>query len=294
MSNDEVERLSERAAIVKEVLTHRRSVRQFRSEPLNPAHLLDILESAIYAPSGSNSQHQRFLVIEDKNELEALGKMRFVWPYPTAGEVRKKKPAGLIGGAAAAVVVFADAAFTDGRDNGEYYVWEALEIQNCSASIENMLNMAAALGVGSCWLSAGERMTRTRMLSGRTWSAAFARYAVPESYKIQAIVVLGYPRASLDQLGYPKGEREHGATFWEETKRRPVDHYLVKKRELATGPAINLSTVDRLKLRAASLISDVLLRLLRRVERTVYDVEIKRALSEWISHNIGGGSAKGS
>lgn len=275
--------LESRAGIVKQILLNRRSVRQYRDKCLKSEHLNDIIEAAVYAPSGSNAQNQRFLVIEDKEDLHALGRLRFVWPYPTAGAMRQKRPAGLIGGAAAAIVVFADAALTDGRDNGEYYIWESLEIQNCSASIENMLNMAAALGIGSCWLSASERMSRTRLLSGRSWGEAFARYDVPHSYKVQAVVILGYPRGGLDKSGFPKGEKAHGATFWQGTARRPLDYYLVKRRELVPEPEIQLAVIDRLALSAASKAIGLLLWMLRKVESLVYDIEIRRALADVIA-----------
>lgn len=276
----------ERSLIVKEVLLHRRSVRQFSEEKIERQHLLDILEAAIYAPSGSNSQNQRFLVVEDKEELEALGRHRFIWPYPTAGQMRAKRPAGLIGGAAVAIVVFADASLTDGRDIGEYYIWESLEIQNCAASIENMLNMATALGIGSCWLSAGERMSRTRLVTDRSWAEVLASYDVPETYKIQGIVILGHPRAALDQHGYPRGEKEHGATHWQKTNRRTIDHYLVKRRDLSRMPPIVLSRLDRANLRIASMVSRGLLHLMKRVDAFVHDIEIKRALKDMIANQV--------
>ena len=272
-----------RGKIVKEVLLKRRSVRQYRDQKLSPEQINDILEAAIFAPSGSNSQNQRFLVIEDKEELKRLGRLRFVWPYPTAGKMRQKNPAGLIGGAAVAIVVFADAAFTEARDIGEYYIWESLEIQNCSASIENMLNMATALGVGSCWLSASERMSRTRLLSGRSWAKAFPKYNVKKSYKVQGVVILGYPRGGHDEAGFAKGEKEHGATFWQTTERRSLDHYLVKRREVSDELNIQLTKKDRILLSAASKVSGLLLLMLRWVDNLVYDIEVKGALSEVIS-----------
>ncbi|MFO7665566.1 MAG: nitroreductase family protein [Desulfobacterales bacterium] len=271
-----------RAAIVKDVLLNRRSVRQFQNQPLKREHLNDIIEAAIYAPSGSNTQNQRFLVIEDKNELRALGNIRFIWPYPTSGNIREKKSYGLIGDAAAAILVFADAALTDARDIGEYYIWESLEIQNCAASIENMLNMAAAHGVGSCWLSASEKMTRTRLLSGHTWVKALAPYYIPETYKIQGIVILGYPRGGLNEAGFPKGEKEHGATFWRETKRKEISHYLVQKRSFAPDVCIHISWQDRLILKASSKIIKLLLLIVRIFERRVYSIEINHALADII------------
>ena len=268
-----------RAEILKTVLLNRRSVRQFETRALESEHIRDILESAIHAPSGSNSQNQRFLIINEQQELDALGNIRFVWPYPTSTKMRTKKPSGLIGGAATAIVVFADAALTDARDNGEYYIWESIEIQNCAASVENMLNMATALGIGSCWLSASENMTYTRLLSGKSWAHALASYDIPDSYKIQAVVILGYPQQGLDTNGFPQGEKAHGATFWDKTERKELSHYLIEKRDLNRHNQQSITTTENITLLFISKIISFMLSAVHKLERLIYRIEVKKALS---------------
>lgn len=268
-----------RSEILRSILINRRSVRQFAEMPLRPEHLKIIIEAGIYAPSGSNSQNQRFLVIENAEEKTALGSIRYVWPYPTAEKVRKKKPAGLIGGAATVIVVFADASLNDHRNNGEYYIWEPLEIQNCAASIENMLNMATALGVGSCWLSASEYMTRTRLLNKKSWATALSNYDVPPWYKIQGVVILGYPRRELNADGFPKGDKEHGASIWASTARKEIDYYLIGKRTAVPETLWPLSNLQNLKLRVLSRSSGLLLKLIKVIDKNIYNLEVRQVLS---------------
>ena len=57
----------------------------------------------------------------DPDEIEKVGKMRFVWPYKAADQkkMREKNPGGIVGNAAALVVVFADCSITEGRNHGE-------------------------------------------------------------------------------------------------------------------------------------------------------------------------------
>lgn len=270
-----------RSEILKSILTNRRSIRQFTDAQLVPEHLTTILEAGIYAPSGSNSQNQRFLVIEDPEEKNALGKTRFVWPYPSAEKMREKKISGLIGGAAGVIVVFADAALNDYRDMGEYYIWETLEIQNCAASIENMLNMATALGIGSCWISASDKMSRTRLLSGKSWANALASYQIPAWYKIQGIVILGYPRASNDETGYPKGEKKHGASIWAPTARHSLEHYLIKRKTVDKSMPHPLNRIQHVKLLLLSMLSGILLKLLRTIDHSIYQLEVKQALKDF-------------
>jgi nitroreductase len=265
-----------RADTLQSVITHRRSVRQYSSEPIPEPDILRIIEAGVYAPSGSNAQNQRFLILKSTEEKHALGKIRFVWPYPSAQKMRKRRVSGLIGSAAAVVVVFADTSLTDRRDNGEYYIWQTLETQNCAASIENMLNMATALGIGSCWLSATAAMSRSRLLSGQSWAATFADFDVPAWYRIQGIVILGYPNAGYDDHGYPKGERMHGASEWAPTTRKPLANYLVTK---ATPAAVlPLRRFERLRLHFYAWLTARILRLLARLDRNIYQLEVRQAL----------------
>lgn len=269
------------ARIVHSVLTSRRSVRSYSSHPISDEDLKLILEAAIHAPSGSNTQNQRFLVITDQEEKLAIGTHRFVWPYRGANQekMRRLKPGGILANAASLILVFADAAINDSRGIGEYYLWESLEIQNCAASIENMLNMATALGIGSCWVSASEAMSRTRMLSGRSWSQVLARYAIPQTYKIQGIVLLGHPKAS-DSNGYPEGEVMHGATYWNETARKPVEDYLIQHRSAGLDPVPSLSGAEKLLLATLSRTLRILLGCVKAADRAVHKLEVETALRE--------------
>jgi len=265
-----------RADMLYSVLTHRRSVRHFSSEPILEQDIHRIVEAGVYAPSGSNAQNQRFLILKSAEEKHALGKIRFVWPYPSAHKMRQMKISGLIGSATVVVVVFADTSLTDRRDNGEYYIWQTLEAQNCAASIENMLNMATALGIGSCWLSATAAMSRSRLISGQSWATAFADYDVPDWYRIQGIVILGYPNAGYDDHGYPKGERMHGASEWATTTRKPLTNYLVAKATPAAP--LPLRRFERLRLRIYAWLTAQVLRLLARLDSNIYQLEVRQAL----------------
>jgi nitroreductase len=192
---------------IREVIQNRRSVRFFSDEPLSQKDLMDLVEAGVYAPSGSNWQNQRFLVVTDKEEIERIGETRYVFPWRTKsyGKAREKRPAGLLGQATALILVFADAMENDRRQNGEYHIWEPLEIQNTSASIQNILLMATAKGIGTCWVSASDQMSFTRLLSGKSWRSLLAPYNIPNSFKLHGIICCGYPK-ECNELGYPRGE----------------------------------------------------------------------------------------
>lgn len=261
------------ADIVATVIARRRSVRRYADTPVDRAVLERLVAAGIAAPSGSNSQNQRFLIIDDPEEIMRIGRWRFVWPYrgTRRGRIEEVFPGGIVGLAKALIVVFADAAENDRRGNGEYYIWEALEIQNCAASIENMLILATAMGLASCWVSACEAMNHTRLLTGATWRSLFSGYVIPQSYKIQGVVLLGYPTSS-DELGFPKGEQKHGATVWKSTEREALECYLVQSVTPSTA-SVRMEAIDNVRLRLLSRLLSWSMALTRFLDLAIHRIE---------------------
>lgn len=277
MNSDESDRTRVRA--VRNTIFHRRSVRVFTDEPVPEALLDDLVDAGIHAPSGSNWQNQRFLVVTDPDEIRRIGSRRFVWPYKAVHEgTRARHPAGILGHAAALILVFVDASRNDARGKGEYHIWESLEIQNCAASIQNMLIMATAHGLATCWVSACDRMNYTRMLSGQTWRDVLGGYAIPDYYKIQGIVLVGFPR-STDEEGYAKGEAMHGATVWNSTERKPREHYLISRLQGQQDRVReSLSPGTRLAISVCSRLIRSCLWLTRSLDRRIHRMEFDRCL----------------
>jgi nitroreductase len=269
------------ALIVETAIHRRRSVRNFADKAI-PQDVLDRLISAgIAAPSGSNWQNQRFLLITKSDEIARIGKQRFVWPYKGANfdKVKQSHPGGIIGHSAALVIVFSDSKDNDRRGIGEYNIWQNLEIQNCSASIENILIMATAFGLGSCWISASDTMNYTRMLSGGTWRKMLHAYDIPSYYSLQGIIMLGYPK-SLDDEGYAKGESMHGATVWQSTARRPLDYYLIGKSHDGSPASPKPTAIDSFILRVLSKSLKALKKLIALLDVAIHRIEFGKYLKD--------------
>ncbi len=117
-----------------------------------------LVEAGVWAPSGHNSQNQRFMILDKPEEIQALDKIRYVWPYrSSARKAAEASRRGILAGAVAAIVVFSDDLLNHPAPSGEYYIWGDLSRQNCSAAMQNILLMATALGIGSVWISATEQ-----------------------------------------------------------------------------------------------------------------------------------------
>ena len=145
----------------RECLLTRRSVRKYRQEPLSDELLREILEPALAAPSAINMQHWHFVVVrspEAMEELKAIMVKVAETFYPVLKERFAKHPETIaetenflvsLGGAPVCVLVFFLKDDYPDKDGA---------LQSVSAAVENLLLAAWDKGVGSCWMSAPQRM----------------------------------------------------------------------------------------------------------------------------------------
>ena len=90
---------------LKKILDVRRSTRKFLEQPVEQQKLERVCQMALQAPSSRNSRSTRFMIVTDKEKLEALAKMR---DYGSA----------FMKNATAAIIVMGDAAGVR-RETGE-------------------------------------------------------------------------------------------------------------------------------------------------------------------------------
>ncbi len=149
-----------------EVLSQRRSVRQFRRDvAVDDATLRRILEAGTQAPSAGNEQCWRFIAVRDEALKRRLateaGHQVFIEQAPVA------------------VVVCADLEITEKKYGERGRTTYAL--QDTAAAIENMLLAASALKLGSCWVGAFDEGKAAQILE------------LPASLRPVAILPIGAP-----------------------------------------------------------------------------------------------------
>jgi len=111
-----------------EALLTRRSVRKFSGEPISADDLTAILRSGSYAPSAMNRQPWHFVVLRERETLEAITKIQpYTQMLPKAG---------------CGIVVCGDKL----RQPQMGFL-----VEDCSAAIQNMLLAAHGLGLGAVW-----------------------------------------------------------------------------------------------------------------------------------------------
>lgn len=136
----------------EQLILTRRSTRKFRDLPVPEDRLTEIIEAGRHAPSGGNSQTTHLLVIRDKKvlaDIAALAEKLFAAMEVTpgmyrsmAGSVRSAKKGGYIFHYSAPVLIL--------TANDKDY---SNNIADCSCVLENMMIMANACDLGSCWIN---------------------------------------------------------------------------------------------------------------------------------------------
>lgn len=147
---------------LKEVIRKRESVRGFLDKPISEEQLNNVLEAGRLAPSASNRQPTRFVVIRDsakrKELARAANNQTFVGEAPVI-----------------VAAVATDLKFIMPCGIQSYAVDVAI-------AIDHMTLAAIDEGLGTCWIGAFSQERVKEILN------------VPSEYKVVALLPLGFPR----------------------------------------------------------------------------------------------------
>ena len=156
----------------------RRSVRNFKHEPIPQDVINKLLRAAMQAPSAGNEQPWHFVVIDDPESLHAIPEFH---PYSK-----------MLLDAPLAIQVCSDRKLEKHRAS-----W----IQDCSAATQNILLAAHALGLGSVWLGIFPKAERVagmqRLLN------------LPGDIRPFGLVAIGYPAEEPEPVDRYKEDRVH-------------------------------------------------------------------------------------
>ena len=154
---------------VLKVLKERRSIRAFRPEPLKKEDLDAIVEAGLYAPSAKNLQSTKLVVVRDAAVLARLERLN--------SRILGTPEGTPFYGAPEAIVVLSDS---------EYPNW----LQDGSLVMGNLMNAAAAIGLGSCWINRAKEEFETE--EGK---ALLRQWGIEGDWVGIGHCILGYPAA---------------------------------------------------------------------------------------------------
>ena len=153
---------------VIEVIRNRRSVRSYTNKPVEREKIERMLEAARLAPSASNRQEWRFVVITDPQRRAALAKAATEQQF-----------------VAQAPVVIAACAETDGHVMRCGQPCYPIDV---AIAIDHMTLQATAEGLGTCWIGAFYEEP-TREILG-----------IPKEIRVVELLTVGYPAGPPGRL----------------------------------------------------------------------------------------------
>ena len=176
----------------KEVVRGRRSVRKYQPKKVDRAVLNEVLEDAMWAPSGVNIQPWHFVVAESDEAMERVRAMMRKASDKCTAHLRERfsnNPSvadgalgfiATLGGAPELIMVF------QGKE--EYPLMEGGVIESVAASIENLLLSAYNHGLSTCWLTAPMQAEM---------DYEFRDEFAPGKGRLLAVVCIGYAEEGL-------------------------------------------------------------------------------------------------
>lgn len=184
-----------------DVVRRQRGIAHFQETPIPEEALTRILEAATRAPSGSNRQPWRFIVITDPKVKQGLGELYLEGQRRSRGSDLPAPPADeppRFSHAMGALPVVVAACVEKWPITGQ----EIYRGASIYPAVQNLMLAAAAVGVGS-------RLTTI-------WQHCYQEVAdllsVPEDWEIMALIPMGYPQ-SPDHLGGSRRKPVTEVTF---------------------------------------------------------------------------------
>ena len=170
-----------------EFIKSRRSTRKYKPDHVPDEMLNEVIEAGRYAPSGGNNQTAHFLVFRDPEVLKTLAEMaeeEFAGMEVTEGmykslanSIQRAKLGGYVFHYNAPVLI-AVANRADYSNN----------IADTSCCLENMMLMANALDLGSCWINQLKWLNENERIT-----AYLRKQGLQEGERIYGAVSIGWP-----------------------------------------------------------------------------------------------------
>ncbi len=168
----------------KTLLTNRRSIRDFREQNVPLSVVKEIIEDTCFAPTASNRQPCRFVIIQDREWIKKL-----------SAESKRNLLADLARNPDGPLKQY-EAALRDEEFNVFYNApclvlvvgpRDVFSIDvDCGLTVAYFMFSAVSRGLGTCWIGLGAHIRDRRILK---------EIAVPDECRIVAPIVLGYPVA---------------------------------------------------------------------------------------------------
>ena len=148
------------------VLKERRSIRRYKAEQIKNEELNAILEAGTWAPTGMGKQSPVMVVVQYRETIAYMSKLN--------AEIMGKPDTDPFYGAPTVVVVLADSTNAN---------W----VRDGSLVMGNLMNAAASLGLGSCWINRA-----LELFDRPEGKELLKKWGLDEKYRGVGNCILGY------------------------------------------------------------------------------------------------------
>ena len=161
---------------IYQTIKERRSVRAYKSAPVDEKVLNRILEAARLAPSANNAQRHKFILVRDLEKRNALAKAGLYQKFISQ-----------------APIVIVAVALDPRLDEDSEIPFCAIDL---AIALDHITLAAVSEGLGTCWIGAFSQKEVKKILN------------IPKKYQVIALMPLGLPddkprrkiRKSLSEL----------------------------------------------------------------------------------------------
>lgn len=147
-----------------DVVKIRKSIKKFKNTPINGEKLSRMIDAAMRSPSWRNNTSYRFILVDQKNELEQISK---------AVINKDNSAAQSIIDAPMIAVIVANPENSGEVEDKEYYLVDS------AIAMEHFVLSATNEGYGTCWIAAIDEDIIKKVLS------------IPQNYKVVALTPIG-------------------------------------------------------------------------------------------------------
>jgi nitroreductase len=191
---------------VAEAIQKRRSIRKFKPDPVPEEMMVQILEAARLAPSGTNRQPWRFQIVKEGELKNKLIEGAVIGEQPQIAQA----PVVVVCGSELLSFVKghklappgSEYFGADSEDPAELQKFLADAHMYTAIAVEHMVLMATALGLGTCWV---QRMRFGQAAKILGW---------PRHIAVLTLLLIGYadedpeprPRLSPDRILLEEGQ----------------------------------------------------------------------------------------
>lgn len=165
---------------VFKVIEKRRSIRKYQDKPVEKEKILKIIEAARLAPSASNGQPWRFVVVTEKDTLSHIG----TEALGSINKWAKNAPCIIIGCSVK-------------KNFMTHYIGEAISgiqyhILDVGIAMEHIVLVAEEIGLSTCWMGWFNERKLKKILN------------IPFSWRIVSLLSVGY---AVKEGPYPPKKR---------------------------------------------------------------------------------------